>query len=127
MEAARVVLVDLERHRYVHGTTPGAGAPRANYTPRMTRRDENRGWGRTLLKCLLTITALAALGALSLWWLLNHLELPWFIPRALIEWIMEHVRPVALAVGAALGALAGLLASVGIVVWDARKGRLSRV
>jgi hypothetical protein len=93
----------------------------------MTRRDENRGWGRTLLKCLLTITALAALGALSLWWLLNHLELPWFIPRALLEWIMEHVRPVALAVGAALGALAGLLASVGIVVWDARKGRLSRV
>jgi uncharacterized membrane protein len=40
---------------------------------------------------------------------------------------MEHVRPVALAVGAVLGALAGLLASVGIVVWDARKGRLSRV
>ncbi len=93
----------------------------------MTRRDENRGWGRTLLKCLLTMLALAGLGALALWWLLNHLELPWFIPRALIEWIMEHVRPVALAVGAALGALAGLLASVGIVVWDARKGRLSRV
>ena len=93
----------------------------------MARSAERRGWGYTLLKCLFAVAMLAALGAGALWWLLNHLELPWFIPRALIEWIMEHVRPVALWIGAALGALAGLLASVGIVVWDARKGRLSRV
>lgn len=93
----------------------------------MTPRPPGRGWPRTLLKCLLATALLAALGAASLWWLLHRVELPWFIPRAVIEWLMEHARPVALLVGAALGALAGLLASVGIVVYDARKGRLNRV
>lgn len=93
----------------------------------MARSAERRGWGYTLLKCTIAVVALAALGAGSLWWLLNHIELPWFIPRELVAWIMEHVRPVALLLGAALGALAGLLTSVLIVVWDARRGRLSRV
>lgn len=93
----------------------------------MTTRTDGPGWSRTLLKCALTVAALAALGALGLWWLLHRVEMPWFIPRALIEWLMEHARPIALWLGAVLGALLGLLASVGIVVYDARKGRLSRV
>jgi len=93
----------------------------------MSREETRRGWPWTLLKCLLTVLALAGLGALALWALLNGIEPPWFVPRPVLEWIMEHVRPYALWVGAFLGALLGMLASVGIVVYDARKGRLSRV
>lgn len=93
----------------------------------MSRDETRRGWPRTLLKCLLTVVALALAGALALWGLLHGIEAPWFIPRAVLAWVMEHVRPYALGVGAFLGAILGLLASVGIVVWDARKGRLSRV
>lgn len=86
-----------------------------------------RGWPWTILKCLILMAVLAALGALGLHLLLAKVVPPWFVPKAVFEWLMEHVRPYALVLGAALGGFVGFLGSLGVVVWDARKGRLSRV
>lgn len=89
-----------------------------------TRR---RGWPRTLLKCLLLTSVLAGLGALALHLLLAQIVPPWFVPKAVFEWLMENVRPYALVLGVALGGFVGFLGSIGVVIWDARKGRLTRV
>lgn len=69
----------------------------------------------------------AALGAVGFWMLLHRIEAPWFIPRAVFAWLVEKVAPIAAWVGAALGAFVGFLASVVVVIRDARKGRLPRV
>jgi hypothetical protein len=89
-----------------------------------TRRN---GWFWTILKCLILMAVLAAGGALALHLLMEKVVPPWFVPRAVFEWLMEHVRPYALVLGAAAGGFVGFLGSVGVVIWDARKGRLTRV
>ena len=85
------------------------------------------GWLWTLGKCVALLVIGAGLGALGVWMLLHRIEAPWFIPRALFAWLMERVGPFAAWLGAALGALLGLLASVAVVIRDARKGRLPKV
>ena len=53
--------------------------------------------------------------------------LGWTFHAQVFEWLMENVRPYALWLGAALGGFVGFLGSVGVVVFDARRGRLKRV
>lgn len=85
------------------------------------------GWPRTLLKCGLGTLTTALLGAglmaLLLWWL----PAPWWLPKAVLDWLRLTLGPYALGLGAFLGALLGLPLSAGIILWDARKGRLSKV
>src|SRR5690242_8284830 len=98
------------------------------YAPIMTTSsDRAPGWGPTLLKCAVLMASLAAVGALALHLLLQRVVPPWYVPRVVFEWLVTHPRPYALALGAAAGAFAGFLGSIGVVVWDARKGRLTRV
>ncbi len=86
-----------------------------------------RGWTWTAIKCLTLTAALMGLGALALHLLLGTLVPPWYIPKPVFEWLMENVRPYALWLGAALGGFVGFLGSLGVVLFDARKGRLPRV
>ncbi len=85
------------------------------------------GWLRTLARCVGVTALLSALGAAALWWLLHRVAPPWFLPRAVFEWLLAHVAPYAAWLGAIVGAIAGFLTSVGILSWDARRGRLSRL
>jgi len=85
------------------------------------------GWTWTALKCLTLTAALMGLGALALHLLLGAVVPPWYLPNPVFEWLMENVRPWALWLGAALGGFLGFLGSVGVVLFDARKGRLPRV
>lgn len=86
-----------------------------------------RGWSWTLVKCLALMAVFMGLGALALHLLLAAVVPPWYVPKAVFEWLMENVRPYALGLGAALGGVVGFFGSVGVVVYDARKGRLTRV
>ncbi|MBK6533914.1 MAG: hypothetical protein IPF99_31350 [Deltaproteobacteria bacterium] len=86
-----------------------------------------RGWSYTALKCLVLTAALMGVGALALHLLLATVAPPWYVPRPVFEWLMENVRPYALWLGAALGGFVGFLGSLGVVVFDARRGRLKRV
>lgn len=86
-----------------------------------------RGWAYTALKCLALTAALTGLGALALHLLLGSVTPPWFVPRPVFEWLLETLRPYALWAGAALGGFVGCLGSVGVVLFDARRGRLTRV
>jgi hypothetical protein len=86
-----------------------------------------RGWLWTLGKCAVLLAVCAGLGALGLWMLLHRIEPPWFVPRAVFVWLVERAGPFAAWLGAALGAFAGFLASVAVVMRDARKGRLSKL
>lgn len=85
------------------------------------------GWPYTLAKCALVTAGSGALGAGALWWLLHRLDRPWFIPGPVFRWLVEVVLPYALWVGGAVGVFVGLLFSVGVVAYDARRGRLTRV
>ena len=85
------------------------------------------GWTWTALKCLTLTAALMGLGALTLHLLLGAVVPPWYLPKPVFEWLMENVRPWALWLGAALGGFVGFLGSIGVVLFDARKGRLPRV
>lgn len=86
-----------------------------------------RGWTWTALKCLTLTAVLMGLGALTLHLLLGAVVPPWYLPKPVFEWLMENVRPWALWLGAALGGFVGFLGSIGVVLFDARKGRLPRV
>ena len=86
-----------------------------------------RGWTYTALKCLALTAVLTGLGALALHLLLGAVVPPWFVPKPVFEWVMENLRPYALWLGAALGAFVGFLGSLGVVAFDARRGRLTRV
>jgi hypothetical protein len=85
------------------------------------------GWSWTLLKCLILTAVLAAGGALALHLLLASVVPPWYVPKPVFEWLMQNVRPIALWLGAALGGFVGFLGSIGVVVFDARRGKLTRV
>ncbi len=95
--------------------------------PRDPRPTWRRGWLYTLFKCSLLMASLAAVGAGALWWLLHRVSPPWFIPRPVFEWLVDTLAPYAAWIGGALGAFVGFLGSLGVVVYDARKGRLSKV
>jgi len=95
--------------------------------PTPTDAKDRRGWGWTLARCGLATVLLAALGAAALYWVLGALTPPWWVPKPVLDWLFETVRPYALLVGALLGGALGLPTSVLIVVRDARRGRLSRV
>ncbi len=86
-----------------------------------------RGWTYTLARCALLIGTLALLGGGGLWWLLHHVAPPWFVPRVVFEWLVATVAPYAAWVGAALGVVVGFFGSIGVVILDARRGRLSKV
>ncbi len=86
-----------------------------------------RGWGWTLARCGLATAILAVLGAVGLYWLLGAWTPPWWVPGPVLDWLFDTIRPYALLVGAFLGALLGLPVSVLIVVFDARRGRLTRL
>lgn len=86
-----------------------------------------RGWPWTLLKCAIVLGLFAAAGAASLWWLLHQVDAPWFIPRVVFAWLVAKVSPYAAWIGGAVGAFVGFLASLGVVIVDAKRGRLSKV
>ncbi len=88
-----------------------------------------KGWTWTLMKCAtaLVTTALAGVGALwvVLRWLLTRM--PGWLPASWLErlfrWALTHVW----FVGVFAGLFVGLVLSLGIVILDARAGRLTRV
>jgi hypothetical protein len=88
-----------------------------------------RGWTWTLIKCGVATLVLAVAGTLALIAVLRNLldRLPGWLPeswsRWLFEWILGHVW----FVGPVIGVLVGLLVSAGIVVVDAKRGKLTRV
>jgi hypothetical protein len=86
-----------------------------------------RGWSWTLLKCLILTAALMAGGALALHLLLAAVVPPWYVPRPVYEWLLQNVRPYALWLGALLGGVVGFFGSVGVVLFDARRGNVARV
>lgn len=95
--------------------------------PRNRKTSGRRGWPWTLLKCAIVFALFATAGAVSLWWLLHQVEAPWFIPRVVFEWLLSKVAPYAAWIGGAVGAFVGFLASLGVVIVDAKRGKLSKV
>lgn len=96
-------------------------------TPPSAATRERRGWSWALIKCLITTFVSTLLGAFGLWAVVRWAELPWYIPKAIYDWLMENVAPLAPYIGGAVGLLVGLALSVLIVVVDAMRGKLSRV
>lgn len=94
---------------------------------RSTEKPVRRGWSYTLFKCAALMGTTGGIGALALYLLVRSVEVPWFIPKPVYEWLLHTVGPWAAVIGAVLGVLVGALGSVGVIVYDARKGRLSRV
>lgn len=90
-------------------------------------RDDRHGWPFTLGKCAFVTSGSTAVMAVTFWWILRHLDRPWFIPVPVYQWLIETVLPYALWVGGALGLFFGVISSIGIVVLDARRGRLTRL
>lgn len=86
-----------------------------------------RGWPWTLIKCALLTAITAAVGVVGMYYLVHSIEPPWYIPGPVYEWFMAHLAPYALWLGGIAGAFVGFLGSVGVVVYDAKRGRLSRV
>lgn len=88
-----------------------------------------RGWTWTLIKCSAIILATSAAATMALYWLLRDLigRLPGWVPGAIVErlfrWLFGHVWLLGPIVGLALG----VLVSLGVIWWDARKGRLTRL
>lgn len=87
------------------------------------------GWTWTLIKCAVTTvaTALAGTGAMFLLIRLLLDKLPGWLPSTWVRWAFEWLLAHVWFVGPALGALLGLLISAGIVVFDAKRGRLTRL
>jgi len=88
-----------------------------------------QGWPWTLIKCAaaLVTTSGFSTGAIYLLvrWMMS--KLPDWVPTAwvqmLFDWILKHVW----FVGPLFGLLIGGYLALGIVVYDAKKGKLTRI
>jgi hypothetical protein len=62
-----------------------------------------------------------------LWWLVQSWDAPWWLPKEVYDWILSRGGLAAAVLGGLLGGVLGFFTSVFMVLWDARKGRLTRV
>jgi hypothetical protein len=88
-----------------------------------------RGWTWTVIKCVLANLVAALLGTAGLLWLLRAVlgRLPGWLPASWVRWLFEWMLRHLWFVGPVLGLLVGLLVSLAIVVYDAKRGRLTRL
>jgi hypothetical protein len=88
-----------------------------------------QGWTWTLIKSAVAVALSILACTAALLWLLTDLvgRLPGWIPAAWLEriflWVLSHVW----LFGPVAGLVLGALVSLGIVAYDARRGRLRRL
>jgi hypothetical protein len=95
--------------------------------PRFPSR--RRGWTWTLVKCAVAMITAALVATVALVAFLRSLLgwLPGWLPNSWAEWLFTWMLKHVWFVGPILGLLIGALISVGIVVVDAKRGRLTRI
>jgi hypothetical protein len=88
-----------------------------------------QGWTWTLIKCAIVNVTAALLGGVALLWFIRRVldKLPGWLPEAWVRWLGDWVLRHVWFVGPVLGLLVGLVVSVGVVIYDAKKGRLTKL
>ncbi len=87
------------------------------------------GWTWTLLKCGALVAACVAAATGALYYALHSLlgRLPDWLPEKLTRWAFEWALQHLWFLGPAVGVSVGVLLSAGVVVFDAKRGRLKRL
>jgi hypothetical protein len=88
-----------------------------------------KGWPWTLIKCVTTLAVTVAAATSLMLWLLRDLvgRLPGWLPSPVVERLFQWLLKYVWVFGPLAGLALGLVMSLGIVVYDAKRGRLTRV
>ena len=87
------------------------------------------GWTWTLIKCATTIAAAAVAASGVLFWLISKLleKLPGWLPASWARWAFEWLLSHLWFIGPIVGVFVGLIVSAGIVLVDAKRGKLTKI
>lgn len=87
------------------------------------------GWTWTLIKCAAVIAACVAAATGALYYALQALlgKLPDWLPEKLTRWAFEWAMQHLWFIGPVLGVFVGVVFSTGVVVFDAKRGKLKKL